>query len=282
MPDSASRKFIDLIFQTSSKWANWDPPIEIRVGHYGTINKNTGVLEVEGNIYEPAFQESLKQQGLMVNMSDPSFRPMKGAVEDDMIMSSIDVKKEELSLTQKVSALDLASASFKAQFQFQEGKRGAIWAWFWAVIHEANKLKNKDVVKSTFTCPGYCLYLSNKCALALCFIGGAGERVALALTASVPGAAAIGVTAGGGASVDWWTDAQAAFLRKAFDKAGQYCYTPLYDLKCRQHWLKRRWPDCPPPWDPLDEDGNEDTVYDENDEDSFSRRSAVEGYFPFV
>lgn len=31
MPDSASRKFIDLIFQTSSKWANWDPPIPIKV-----------------------------------------------------------------------------------------------------------------------------------------------------------------------------------------------------------------------------------------------------------
>jgi hypothetical protein len=28
---AASRKFIDLIRQASSKWANWDPPIEIKV-----------------------------------------------------------------------------------------------------------------------------------------------------------------------------------------------------------------------------------------------------------
>lgn len=297
MPDSASRKFIDLIFQSSSKWANWDPPITIKVGHYGTIDRKTGVLRVDGNIYDETFQESLKQQGLMIDLSHPSCQPIKGAVEEDMIMSSIGVKRGDVSLTPQISALDLASASFKAEFQFREGRRGAVLVMHkpqqeyipqgrvLSIIYEARQLKDKYIVSSTFTCPGYYLYLSNK----------SGEKVTLALTANAPVAAAIGVSAGGGASVDWWTDAQAAFLRKAFDKAGQYRYTPLFDLRRRQHWFERTfrgveehpteddlWLDCPPPWDPLDEDGNEDTVCEESDEDSLSRRSAVEGCFPSV
>jgi hypothetical protein len=32
MPDNAvSRKFIDLIFQATAKWANWNPPSNIKV-----------------------------------------------------------------------------------------------------------------------------------------------------------------------------------------------------------------------------------------------------------
>lgn len=295
MPDSASRKFIDLIFQSSSKWANWDPPIPIKVGDYGTIDRKTGVLIVKGNIYDETFQESLTQQGLMINLS--SCQPVKGAVEGDMIMSSIGVKTGEISLTPQVSALDLASASINAEFQFQEGRRGAVLVMHkpqqeyipqgrvLSIIHEARELKDKYIVSSTFTCPGFYLYLSNK----------SGEKVKLALTANAPVAAAIGVSAGGGASVDWWTDTQAALLRKAFDQAGQYRYTPLFDLKRRQHWFERTfrgveehpmeddmWPDCSPPWNPLDEDGNEEDAYDESDEDSVPPQSAAEGSFPFA
>lgn len=269
----------------------------IKVGHYGTIDRRTGVLQVDGYIYDDTFQESLKQQGLKIDLSHPSCQPIKGAVEEDMIMSSIDVKKGEISVTPHVSVPELASASFKAEFQFQEGKRGAVLVMHkpqqeyipedkvLSIIHKAQQLKDKYIVSSTFTCPGYYLYLSNK----------SGERVKLALTANAPIAAAMGVTAGGGASIDWWTDAQAAFLRKAFNKAGAYLYTPLFDLKRRQNWMERHfrgeevhptendlWLNCRPPWDPLDEDGDEDTVYEERDEDFSSRRSAVEGHFPFT
>lgn len=250
---------------------------------------------MKGNIYDETFQESLTQQGLMINLS--SCQPVKGAVEGDMIMSSIGVKTGEISLTPQVSALDLASASINAEFQFQEGRRGAVLVMHkpqqeyipqgrvLSIIHEARELKDKYIVSSTFTCPGFYLYLSNK----------SGEKVKLALTANAPVAAAIGVSAGGGASVDWWTDTQAALLRKAFDQAGQYRYTPLFDLKRRQHWFERTfrgveehpteddmWPDCSPPWNPLDEDGNEEDAYDESDEDSVPPQSAAEGSFPFA
>ncbi len=65
------RKYIDLINEASSKWANWDPPRRIKVGSllpirlpltdliaviqqpgdFGTVIKSTGELVVEGNIY---------------------------------------------------------------------------------------------------------------------------------------------------------------------------------------------------------------------------------------
>lgn len=65
------RKYIDLINEASSKWANWDPPKRIEVGFlllsyllltdlifvlqqpgdFGTVIKSTGELVVEGNIY---------------------------------------------------------------------------------------------------------------------------------------------------------------------------------------------------------------------------------------
>jgi len=47
----SSRKYIDLIYTASSKWANWDPPKQIKVGDYGKINKKTGAFEKEDNIY---------------------------------------------------------------------------------------------------------------------------------------------------------------------------------------------------------------------------------------
>ncbi|KAG2064751.1 hypothetical protein BDR04DRAFT_1130653 [Suillus decipiens] len=280
MPDiAASRKFIDLIRQASSKWANWDPPIEIKVGDFGKIDNETGELDVEGNIYDPAFQKSLKTQGLTIDLTDSSCQPQKGGVDDNIIMSSSGVKQGDFSAKPEVSFLNLASASVKAEFQFQEGKRGAVLVMHkpqqeyiprnkvLTLVHKAVELHDKYLVTSTFKCPGYYIYLSNK----------SGERIALALTATAPIAAAAGLTAGGTASVDWWTDAQAAFLRKAVDKAGQYRYTPLYTLKHRRTPLMARlfrgeteeeledflWPDCITPWQPLDEDGMEDPAWED-------------------
>ncbi|KAG1773627.1 hypothetical protein EV702DRAFT_1048187 [Suillus placidus] len=217
-PDSASRKFIDIIFKTSSKWDTF----------FLKIDRKTGVLQVEGNIHDEAFQESLKQQGLIIDLSHPSCQPIKGAVEEDMVMSSIDVKRGEISVTPYVFALDLASASFKAEFQFQEGRRGAVLVMHkpqqeyipqgrvLSIIHEAHQLKDRYISSSTFTCP--CVRLT------LCFFGGS------ILKAQLSG------------REDWF--------EQTF--RGAEVHPTEDDL----------WPDCPLPWDPLD-DGNEDTVYEE-------------------
>ncbi|KAG1748137.1 hypothetical protein EDB19DRAFT_1684483 [Suillus lakei] len=291
---AASRKFIDLIRQASSKWANCDPSVRIKVGDYGTIDDETGELDVEGNIYDEGFQTLLDNQDLNINLSEPSCQPRKGGRDDNFFISSSGVKRGDFSVKPEMSFLNLASVSVKAEFQFQEGKRGAVLVMHMPQqeyiprgkvlnrIHKAVELHDKYLVTSTFTCPGYYIYLSNK----------SGERISLALTASP-----IGVTTDGEASVDWWTDArtedpldwwtdaQAAFLRKAFDKAGQYRYTPLYALKHEGTWAQRflRLEEEEETEDmiPLDEDGDEDPVWEEKDED-FAPRSAVEGNLPFA
>jgi len=66
---NAQRKYIELIEESSAKWPNWDPARSIRVRHhiyswsvctltnppqagdFGTTNKKTGELMIEGNIY---------------------------------------------------------------------------------------------------------------------------------------------------------------------------------------------------------------------------------------
>lgn len=68
--ENAQRKYIDLIKEVSSKWANWDPPKRVHVsfaslrfvatlnsrfytqaGDFGTVNRKTGEFLVDGNIY---------------------------------------------------------------------------------------------------------------------------------------------------------------------------------------------------------------------------------------
>lgn len=280
----ASRKYIDLIHQASSKWANWDPPIEIKVGDYGFIDAATGELVVEGNIYNTEFQTSLVKQGLKINLSEQSCQPQESGIDDNMIITSFGVKQTELSVSSEVSSLNLASASMKIACQFPEGKRGAILAMYrpqqhyipqakvLTFVHKAIELRDKYLVTGTFTCPGFYMCLSDK----------SGERMALALTTRAPIPATTDLTVRGTASiVDWWTDAQPAVCRSGVDKAGSYRYTPLYTLKRTQNsWVRRLfrgeeeeeteddlWLDCAPPWRPLDDDGIEDPVWEDNEDE---------------
>ena len=64
------------------------------MGDYGTIDNKTGELDVEGNIYDAVFQESLNKQDLKINLSDNSCLPIKGAVEDSMTISILDGRQK--------------------------------------------------------------------------------------------------------------------------------------------------------------------------------------------
>jgi len=76
------RKFVDLIHEATYKWANWDPPKVIQVsppspslhhcppcqrdwpqiGDFGVIDKRTGELKIEGNIYtHPEIKDVAKE-----------------------------------------------------------------------------------------------------------------------------------------------------------------------------------------------------------------------------
>lgn len=65
-----------------------------------------------------------------------------------------------------------------------------------------------------------------------------------------------GVTAGADGGVGWWSDTQADLMRKACDKGGNYCYTPLYAMKRRTGLFARLFredgtPETPPTGDDM-------------------------------
>lgn len=72
------------------------------MGAYGKIDPDSGELEVEGNIYDEAFQTSLNEQGLKIDLSEKSCQPQKGGIDDNMIMSSSGVKQGDFSVRPEV------------------------------------------------------------------------------------------------------------------------------------------------------------------------------------
>jgi hypothetical protein len=105
-PRDPSHKYVDLILAVSSKWANFDPPksIEVcvsiklqlliftsiyrQVGDYGTINRDTGQFEKEGNIYRDKTTAQLVSE----------YPPKEACKEEIMVVASDTVTQHELSL----------------------------------------------------------------------------------------------------------------------------------------------------------------------------------------
>ncbi|KAG9312681.1 hypothetical protein JVU11DRAFT_7098 [Chiua virens] len=297
------RKYVDLIREVSSKWVNWDPPIPVEVGAFGDVDRDTGELIVDGNIYHPDFQAELDTLGLSLRIANHP--PQQGGIEDDFIIASKGARRIDLHFKPHVDIAGLATASIQGQWQFEHGKRDALLIMhsprqhfippnvLLDTLYRVPKLKNKWLVTSVHTCPAFSMYLSNM----------SGEKLALALVAQLPVAAAAGATVGASTGLAWWSDVQADLLRKASDKSGEFSYTPLYTLKRKMGWFKRAfrdsdedlevadpreaamaeavaagasnavsgdalWVDVTPPWEPLDEDGAEDSInLDEDDDD---------------
>ena len=107
---STSRKFIDLIYKASNKWANWNPPYEIKVrvsvsylridyrtlqvGDYGRPDKQTGQFNREGNIYDDMhIYEDASIAGLVKDHP-----PQLAAREEVYIAASKEVKRGDLKL----------------------------------------------------------------------------------------------------------------------------------------------------------------------------------------
>ncbi|KAH7925720.1 hypothetical protein BV22DRAFT_1064371 [Leucogyrophana mollusca] len=273
----ASRKYVDLIRQTTAKWANWDPAIPVRVGNYGEINTETGELDVEGNIYDENFKKIFKQYHPDMDLDE--HKPKVDKPDEDFVVSSVGVRRRDLTAGPEFGMAGIANVSLKGEWQFATGRRGALLIMHkprqtylppgevLEPLYKVPELKDKYIVTSAFSCPAYFIYLSDK----------SGEKVALALVANGPIPSAPGVTAGGELGLDWWTDTQASFVRKACSKNGEYSFTPLYALKRKLPTIRRLfrdspipppsgddyWVDVNQPWEPLDEDGIEDPVYDD-------------------
>jgi len=259
-----SRKFIELIHATSSKWANWDPPNPIKVGDYGTIDRETGQFQKDGNVYEDETTAHLAD----------NHKPLMGAPEDILIISSAGVTHRELSAGAGFEAAGLADASIKGRWEFGN-RRGAL-----LIISRPHssyippkvvlkqlvnipELKNKSLVTEVILCPAYNLYLSTASK----------EAIDVALVARAPTPS--GATVGGEIGANWLTQNMGGLCRYACDPNGSYSYTPLYMLKkIRKKGLLRRespvpdpedddlWVDVQEPWDPLDDDGEEEPFDD--------------------
>ncbi|KAF8556659.1 hypothetical protein OG21DRAFT_1520942 [Imleria badia] len=261
------RRYVDLIRQVSSKWVvNWDPPIPVEVRLFipfiarSHISRwahtvKSSAKRASCNIYDPDFQAELSKLGFSLRMNNHP--PQEGGAEEEFILASKGAKRVDWSLGPEAG---LAAASIKGQWQFEHGKRDALLIMccprlrylppnvILDTLYKVPKLRDKWLVTSVHIYPAFSMFLSNKCMRALSAWRGivdprsytAGEKVSLALVGQVPGpvAATPGTPAGAEAGIGWWSDTD--LLRKACDKDGNYCYTPLYTMKRpRVGWVQR-------------------------------------------
>ncbi|KAG0706231.1 hypothetical protein DFH29DRAFT_872489 [Suillus ampliporus] len=237
----ASRKFIDLIQGAISKWANWDPPKKIAAGDYGMIINKTGEFEWEGNIYSSHFQEQLKSSKYKSNFdpTDAALRPQEQEGGDDQfVVRSWGVTAKEVKASAEAGVPGAVNAALKVDLQFDGNKRAAVLVMYkprYSSLPNDERiirllksmpdiLKGKYIVTEVISCAAYMMHLSDKRS----------------------------------------------------DPTTRYM--PLYRLKMprSKFWLWpvghrgdeknddpiERWEDVEPPWDPLDEEGEEDEICD--------------------
>jgi len=265
---SPSRKYTDLVRDASNKYGNWDPPKRLKLGDFGTLNKEDGQFEKEGNIFTHEQTVEIAKTNEVIVASP----------EEKMLVTAKATSSGELSLEPGVSIAGLADASIKCEVKFGS-KRGALLVLAkpktsyipkaqLLKFASAPVLKDKCVVTEIVECPAYSLYLSTARE----------ETIRVAFTGSVPIPHVPGLSAT--ASVEpaaWWSQHSAGFYRQACSKEGEYNYTPLYQLQqVRKPSVllyrdspipeDEKWVPTPPPWDQLDSDGEEmefeDTVHD--------------------
>jgi len=57
------RKFVELIFRNNrGKYPNLDPAVQIEVGDYGYVGKDTGMFMKQGNIFEEGIVVGLERK----------------------------------------------------------------------------------------------------------------------------------------------------------------------------------------------------------------------------
>ncbi|KAF8554051.1 hypothetical protein OG21DRAFT_1413271 [Imleria badia] len=268
-----SRKFIDLILATTSKWANWDPPREIKVGDFGKINRQTGEFDWEGNIYYKSFQARFGDS-LGINLQDARFQPVTQERTDDYIAVS--------SRGVTVGVVDLSvgvDSTVKLQVNCRFGSKcGAVLVMYKPQLSSFPRdeqlvrllkefhtvLKGKHIVTEVTSCPAYVMVMSTH----------DGESFSASLDASVP--ISSGIAAGGAAKAGWTVDTVHGVSRFGNDTLP--IYRPLYKLQhpppsfwevvfgkrgdTKQSNAIEDWEDVRPPWNPLDEDGEEEEIFD--------------------
>ncbi|KAG1728365.1 uncharacterized protein EDB91DRAFT_1161996 [Suillus paluster] len=276
-PDShPQRKFVELIFRQTAKYANWDPPSEIIVGSFGKIDKDTGNLDVQGNIYSEKFKQSLIEAG--IDPDSDEHHAKDGPEEAAYTTWSKNVKRMELSVESQAGVPGIATASLKGTWQVKRGTTGAVLLMnnprmkhltsdVLGKLAKIKLLQSMHLVTKVFYCPAYSLHLSDA----------GGESFSVALLASAPVVAPVG-TLEAQATMRWWNDTQTGLTR--YGSNPEHCFTPLYELLHVRHPRYRRsspspertgeqlWVPPPLPWPALREDGTEVPVCIDDDSDA--------------
>ncbi|KAI9442790.1 hypothetical protein BJY52DRAFT_1229136 [Lactarius psammicola] len=256
------RKYIDLINEASSKWANWDPPRRIKPGDFGTIIKSTGELVVEGNIYVHKDLAHIAK----------NYPPSEGHEIDRYHIHSYEVRGVDVGAGLGANFLGTQGLVFRSRWQFNS-KRGAVLLMhrprlisvpdaFFTETHNVPILKNKSVVYQVFNCPGFYMYLSNK----------VNEQVAVGLRANLPPQVSdVNPVLG----VGWMAHGSTGIGQQGYQSDA--IYTPLFSMRSlRKRFLRRGepdqtstelWDETRVPWDHLDDDGMTEAEDDSDDDD---------------
>lgn len=270
----AERKYVDLMRQaTSGFFANWDPEDPIKVGSYGRFDPDTTRFTVLGNIYDPEFQVLLDAVDGRFTMSD--YPPELDPVEQDMIVTSSGARKHPFALGPDAKKENFKRASFKMNFKFLSGKRSAVLVMHKPRLHHVPRNKVLEVlyripefnglfiVPSVYKCRAWSIYLSSKVE----------EIVSVALLPSKVGF-----------DLEWWSNSNSDFLRQGTDRDG--FASPLFSAQQKLPLIRRYmrgmptpdpdpgdqfWIDGYPGWEPVDEDGYDDPIWEEDYEPPMAR-----------
>ncbi|KAI0283239.1 hypothetical protein BC826DRAFT_1179659 [Russula brevipes] len=160
---TAQRIYIDAIYKTCTRWANWFPATKIEAGDFGTIQESTGEFMVEGNIYSHPDLQAIASQHPVIHCP------------------AIDVFSAYSDQTQELPASEVwpegtavQGISFQTRLKFSN-KRAAVLLMLepkmivvpTAFFHTAagqphlSVLKGKVVAHEVWHCPGFFLNLSD-------------------------------------------------------------------------------------------------------------------------
>ncbi|CAE6438617.1 unnamed protein product [Rhizoctonia solani] len=268
----SSKKYVDLIFKASGKYGNWDPPHTVEVGDWGRVDRETGNFVKEGNIFKDSECSAL--------LSDAPDAPLfkKGGLEDVLRVTSGAQMEFKNDLYTEVGGMGELGVRVSGAWEFTPRNRAAVltatdaYSIYLEVgvvfprLRKLRKLEGKAIVTEALHCPAYALLLTEK---------GKGGKASLTLHT---GLSDIPVSAGVGAKAGWKFTTESGFWRAACGygatlDGSDAVYTPLYKLeKVSKGWrvgyrggtaassapmeeLVRE--DYNPPWDDLDEDGDE-------------------------
>ncbi|KAG8901393.1 hypothetical protein FRB99_005329, partial [Tulasnella sp. 403] len=220
-----SRKFTDLIYKASSRFPNWEPPIRIKVGDWGLIDRKSGEFNREGNIFD--------DEQLMAELPDlAKLKVTISAPETKYIVGSESVVAIDLGLSPELNVAGLGGASVKGKWKFQKGTRGALLVMaqprlthipdeVLRVLSKCPRMLSKAIVISVYDCPAYVMYMSDK----------SGNELTVSMNGSLPIPQVPGLAAGGGAEMGWSSSYSGGIYRESFDGKGENLFTPLFHPK---------------------------------------------------